>query len=525
MMNLNEDSYKAANKQDYKQNTTREQTLHPSKLKTVSTSNLNVLDNSSTTTSTKNYFGGSAQRNILPSIQTIPPSDNSETFDEYSRVSDHIQISSNVTTSTESFNEDSFLNTCSKKNPELKSFFNISNDPLLQKEELKLRNIQYKKLLNSFFNLVSSISTIDYDFISTKKTFQQNFFKKSFSLDFSFFKKHENLLENYYENAAYVQNQSVFSHLFLKSLIERNTKLLGDIHNQFLKNFFHKKLLKTFVDNKQSNGFSNYYNSVTPSRNDSHKTTHEKQRSSLETNKRHMNTEKKSYETKIVIYSRHHSDNKKHKRRDKKNSHKTHSDSSDLSDLISVRSYKRPSLSYTRDSLRSSRFKKSHMSRSSSSKSLRSIFDSHNMRLNKKPLSQIGRINHQVGTVLRVTFLVSMISATLGVVFSVLGFVEMEGWNNTKKLAFKIIGPTLLMSTLVAWLVGGMFWWLWRNEWRKEKQELEMKSRVKLHALALKLLKNSQSNMASSSSFLPSDDRLQKELMAKVRRNSSLKPR
>ena len=57
----------------------------------------------------------------------------------------------------------------------------------------------------------------------------------------------------------------------------------------------------------------------------------------------------------------------------------------------------------------------------------------------------------------------------------------------------QIIGPALLVSTLVVWSAGVVFWRLWSTEWKRRQRAIELRTRVQLHALAMELLKRPES--------------------------------
>jgi hypothetical protein len=55
----------------------------------------------------------------------------------------------------------------------------------------------------------------------------------------------------------------------------------------------------------------------------------------------------------------------------------------------------------------------------------------------------------------------------------------------------QIIGPALLVATLVVWLAGLVFWRIWSTESKRRQRAIELRTRVQLHSIAMDLLKHS----------------------------------
>ncbi|ESO06349.1 hypothetical protein HELRODRAFT_188335 [Helobdella robusta] len=132
--------------------------------------------------------------------------------------------------------------------------------------------------------------------------------------------------------------------------------------------------------------------------------------------------------------------------------------------------------------------------------------------------------NKRMEFAVKSAFAMTMFSLMAGVVLTVCGFVKLEGWTDEQQLPMKILGPTCLTSTFVVWGVGGLFLYLWRSEWKREKQAMDLKTRVQFHAIAVDLLKKSTSNIGSPSnaSILQSERKRRRKLITKLKQQEVL---
>jgi len=88
--------------------------------------------------------------------------------------------------------------------------------------------------------------------------------------------------------------------------------------------------------------------------------------------------------------------------------------------------------------------------------------------------------------VLSVAFLVT------GVVATSVGFAARP--RNVPKqpsgyLALQIGGPVCLAATAVMLILGGIFSRLWKIEWKRRQRAMELRARVRLHALTMDMMK------------------------------------
>src|SRR6218665_255071 len=87
----------------------------------------------------------------------------------------------------------------------------------------------------------------------------------------------------------------------------------------------------------------------------------------------------------------------------------------------------------------------------------------------------------------RVMFLLSVGFFIAGVLVTVFGFDHM-GLSASQQLPLQITGPAFLVSTLVIWVLGCVFSRLWKMEWRRQQQAMELRTRVQLHTLPIHIL-------------------------------------
>jgi hypothetical protein len=116
----------------------------------------------------------------------------------------------------------------------------------------------------------------------------------------------------------------------------------------------------------------------------------------------------------------------------------------------------------------------------------------------------------------RFMFALSVAFLVIGIVLTAVGFaagVTSRGGT----LAMQIAGPVCLATTGVMWALGIAFSRLWRGEWRRRQQAMELRARVQLHALAMDLLKK-----PILSPRILQDPVLRRQLLVKLRQQSAM---
>lgn len=121
----------------------------------------------------------------------------------------------------------------------------------------------------------------------------------------------------------------------------------------------------------------------------------------------------------------------------------------------------------------------------------------------------------------RFMFVLSVAFLVIGVVLTAVGFATGgttgSGTVSTGTLAMQIGGPVCLATTAVMWALGVAFSRLWRTEWRRRQQAMELRARVQLHALAMDLLKK-----PILSPRVLQDPVLRRQLLVKLRQQSAM---
>jgi len=107
-----------------------------------------------------------------------------------------------------------------------------------------------------------------------------------------------------------------------------------------------------------------------------------------------------------------------------------------------------------------------------------------------------------------------------GILITVFGFTN-TGLSAAQQLPMQIIGPMCLVSTFVTWLLGCVFSRIWKTEWKRQRQAMELHTRVLLHAMTVDLLKRQIAGDVMSPRMLQ-DPGLRKQLLAKLRQQQAL---
>lgn len=126
----------------------------------------------------------------------------------------------------------------------------------------------------------------------------------------------------------------------------------------------------------------------------------------------------------------------------------------------------------------------------------------------------------QLETLGRVLFFLSIVFLVVGIITTVFGFANIN-LTDGQQLAMQIVGPACLVVTVVMWVIGLTFCRLWKAEIRRQKQAMELRTRVQLHALAMDLLKKP----AVLSPGALQDPRLRRQLLMKLRQQNALDAR
>jgi hypothetical protein len=121
----------------------------------------------------------------------------------------------------------------------------------------------------------------------------------------------------------------------------------------------------------------------------------------------------------------------------------------------------------------------------------------------------------------RFMFALSVAFLIVGVILTAVGFTmggpTGSGSVSPGTLAMQIAGPVCLATTGVMWALGVAFSRLWRAEWRRRQQAMELRARVQLHALAMDLLKK-----PILSPRILHDPVLRRQLLVKLRQQSAM---
>jgi len=119
----------------------------------------------------------------------------------------------------------------------------------------------------------------------------------------------------------------------------------------------------------------------------------------------------------------------------------------------------------------------------------------------------------------RFMFIFSVAFFVTGILITVFGFTN-TGLTSGQQLPMQIIGPVCLVSTLVTWVLGCVFSHLWKMEWKRQRQAMELRTRVQLHAMAMDMLKKPMAGIVSPR--LLQDPRLRRQLLMKLRQQQAL---
>jgi len=95
-------------------------------------------------------------------------------------------------------------------------------------------------------------------------------------------------------------------------------------------------------------------------------------------------------------------------------------------------------------------------------------------------------------TAKRFLLVMSVAFLILGVVMTAVGFAARPRNQPTQPsayLALQVGGPVCLATTAVMLVLGGVFSRLWKVEWNRRQRAMELRARVRLHALAMDMMK------------------------------------
>ena len=123
-------------------------------------------------------------------------------------------------------------------------------------------------------------------------------------------------------------------------------------------------------------------------------------------------------------------------------------------------------------------------------------------------------------TASRLLALLSLVFFVIGVILTIFGFADV-GVSTSALLPLQITGPVCLATTVVMWMLGVVFNRLWKAEWRRKQQALEMRARVQMNALAMDILKKPMADLSPS---VFRDPRWKKQMMqkSKLRKQSTV---
>ena len=128
----------------------------------------------------------------------------------------------------------------------------------------------------------------------------------------------------------------------------------------------------------------------------------------------------------------------------------------------------------------------------------------------------------------RTLFVLSVVLLVAGVLLTVFGFGgDPPAAPLGDRLPMQIGGPVCLVTTVVTWCLGAIFYRLWTVEWSRQRQELELLTRVQIQAIADSLIRSSrQQQHQRSISLSPrelQESRLQRQmLLAKLRQQNAM---
>jgi len=115
-------------------------------------------------------------------------------------------------------------------------------------------------------------------------------------------------------------------------------------------------------------------------------------------------------------------------------------------------------------------------------------------------------------------FLFSVVFLVIGILSTVFGFVDVVLTIQTH-LPLQITRPVCLATTGVMWLLGAVFFRLWKMEWRRRQQALELRARVQLHAMAMDILKKPATALSPR---VLQDPRLRRQMLMRLRQQNAL---
>lgn len=116
-------------------------------------------------------------------------------------------------------------------------------------------------------------------------------------------------------------------------------------------------------------------------------------------------------------------------------------------------------------------------------------------------------------------FVLSLVFFVVGILASVFGFVDV-GLDLPPSLPLQITGPVCLATTGVMWLLSAVFFRLWKTEWLRRQQALELRARVQLHAMAMDILKRPPT--AAISPRILQDPRLRRQMLMRLRQQMTM---
>ena len=137
------------------------------------------------------------------------------------------------------------------------------------------------------------------------------------------------------------------------------------------------------------------------------------------------------------------------------------------------------------------------------------------VRMNASPSAHKKLSNFKTASRLLIFF--SLIIFIIGIVLTVLGFIDLD-LSPPRQLPMQIIGPAFLMTTVVMWIVGGMFRKILSDETKNQNQLMRLRTRVQLHALAMDMYKKPQ----TFASQAIEDPRIRKQLLLKLRQQNAM---
>jgi hypothetical protein len=113
----------------------------------------------------------------------------------------------------------------------------------------------------------------------------------------------------------------------------------------------------------------------------------------------------------------------------------------------------------------------------------------------------------------------------------VLGFVDVN-LTPVQRLPMQVVGPACLVATLAVVILGAVFLRLWRAELRRQRREIEMRTRAQLQAMAADLLNKRRSSSSAGrhhqtvlTASALQDPNIRRQLMMQLRRQSAVEVR